>query len=238
MSQYFLRNNVHACHLADGSVFLDLNIQKYLSIDSRQSLALSLLVEDWVPKKDWNPDSPMSDEESRAFAEALNRRGLLTRHLHDANHCRATYLASSDGIEFAGRYPDDPSIRLVHLTRFCHAYLSVRARLRLRSLQQIVSENRRRKIDVSRKPRAEDFDVRALVNIFRRIRPLFYTAHDNCLFDSLVLIQFIRNFSITTSWILGVSTRPFGAHSWVQYGGLVISDSLEHVREFSPILIV
>jgi hypothetical protein len=35
-----------------------------------------------------------------------------------------------------------------------------------------------------------------------------------------------------------VTTRPFGAHSWVQDGTMVLNDQHEHVRGFRPILVV
>jgi hypothetical protein len=38
--------------------------------------------------------------------------------------------------------------------------------------------------------------------------------------------------------VLGVRMNPFSAHAWAQFGSIVLTDSLEQVREFTPILAV
>jgi hypothetical protein len=70
------------------------------------------------------------------------------------------------------------------------------------------------------------------------MRPLVITSHDKCLHDSLTLLRFLAAEKLYPSWVVGVRTRPFAAHSWVQSGDLVLNDTHEYVRGFTPILVV
>jgi hypothetical protein len=36
--------------------------------------------------------------------------------------------------------------------------------------------------------------------------------------------------------VLGVKLRPFGAHCWVEHEHMVVSDQLEMIHPFTPIL--
>lgn len=73
---------------------------------------------------------------------------------------------------------------------------------------------------------------------YDRLRPLVFTARDQCLFDSLVLINFLAGKGLFPRWIVGVKASPFRAHSWVQWGDLVLNDQHQNVQRFKPILIV
>ena len=73
---------------------------------------------------------------------------------------------------------------------------------------------------------------------YMRLRPFFFTAHDKCLHDSLTLIRFLARRGMFPAWVIGVRTRPFAAHSWVQSASLVLNDVHEHVRTYTPILVV
>jgi Transglutaminase-like superfamily len=77
-----------------------------------------------------------------------------------------------------------------------------------------------------------------LVAAFCRLRIWFYTAHRRCLFDSFVLAAFLIRQRVSCSFVIGVSTKPFRAHAWVQIGQFVLNDTAEHVQTFAPILIV
>jgi hypothetical protein len=46
--------------------------------------------------------------------------------------------------------------------------------------------------------------------------------------------RLVRN-GIGSAVMFGVMTRPFKAHCWVQIEDVVLNDSLDHVRLFTPI---
>jgi hypothetical protein len=79
--------------------------------------------------------------------------------------------------------------------------------------------------------------LQSMVSAYRRARPIVMTSKDRCLLDSLALIQFLASERLFPHWVIGVKTRPFGAHAWVQLGALVLNDRLERVRRFTPILV-
>ena len=71
-----------------------------------------------------------------------------------------------------------------------------------------------------------------------RLRPFALTSHDRCLNDSLALVHFLAGRGLFAQWVIGVRVHPFGAHSWVQHGGVVLNDLAERVRHYRPILVV
>jgi hypothetical protein len=81
-------------------------------------------------------------------------------------------------------------------------------------------------------------EIMRLLASFFRLRIWFYTADRRCLFDSLVLSNFLSRKQIPCTFVIGVSTKPFRAHSWVQMGAVVLNDTAEHVQTFTPILAI
>jgi hypothetical protein len=92
-----------------------------------------------------------------------------------------------------------------------------------------------------RKPRDDPPSSRALqtlVTLFLKIRVWFYTAKDACLLDSFVLASVLRWHNVDAKLHIGVTLMPFSAHAWVQVGSCVVDDTVEHICEFTPILVV
>ena len=97
--------------------------------------------------------------------------------------------------------------------------------LRWRSMHAIVSSVEDRRADfLSHDREAGDGIPRVMpmkrlqlaMVTFNKLRPLVFTARDRCLLDSLALINFLAAQQLYPSWVLGVKTSPFRAHSWVQ----------------------
>ena len=76
----------------------------------------------------------------------------------------------------------------------------------------------------------------SLISSFRQLRIWFYTAHDQCLFDSLVLSVFLTLLKVNCTFVIAVVSKPFLAHAWVQVGDMVLNDTAEHAQEFHPLL--
>ncbi len=76
------------------------------------------------------------------------------------------------------------------------------------------------------------------MHVFLRMRPWIYTAVDACLLDSLVLRDFLRRSGVHSTLVIGINTKPFAAHAWVQYGSQVLNDDAEHVLQFTPIITI
>lgn len=58
---------------------------------------------------------------------------------------------------------------------------------------------------------------------------------DQCLPRGIALYTLLQRQGFTPNLVIGV-TIPFTAHCWVQVGDRVVSDSLDRVRPFTPIL--
>lgn len=78
---------------------------------------------------------------------------------------------------------------------------------------------------------------RACIRGFEHAR-LIRTATDRCLPRSVALALGLAVRGIHTQLFVGVKTAPFAAHCWVQHGGDVLSDSVEEVRRYHPILVL
>lgn len=79
-------------------------------------------------------------------------------------------------------------------------------------------------------------ELRRLIVAFRVVRP-WYPRDALCLFDSLALLLFLRHCGHNCQWVFGVREDPFAAHCWIQYGPFVLSDKLERVRLYTPIMV-
>jgi hypothetical protein len=115
------------------------------------------------------------------------------------------------------------------------------AKLALRAwrFERVILRVKRRK--AARGPQQGPLDAsraRSLVEAFIRYRIYLFSSKDECLYDSLALIEFLARHGIYPDWRFGVQTRPFAAHCWVQQDDVVFNDTVEHVSGFTPIMVV
>ena len=59
-----------------------------------------------------------------------------------------------------------------------------------------------------------------------------------CLFRSRLLLAFLHRSGLNATWVFGVRTWPFEAHCWLQVQDLVLDDTVDNVRGFTPIFLV
>lgn len=76
------------------------------------------------------------------------------------------------------------------------------------------------------------------MNAFRQLRPWLYTANNHCLLDSLVAAHYLLRVHCEPRLIVGVRTRPFRAHAWVQSGDIAVDDIVERIQLFTPIMTI
>lgn len=79
--------------------------------------------------------------------------------------------------------------------------------------------------------------ARTLVGVFNSCKVLFGRPNA-CLFDSLAILHFLARFKIFPYWVFGLIPEPFQAHCWLQDRTVVINDSVSHVIEYTPIMLV
>jgi hypothetical protein len=126
-----------------------------------------------------------------------------------------------------------------HLLRLWHATVVTASWLKRRRLADIADRvEALRARHAHGRARLAPESLRAEAARYARLRPFALTSHDRCLNDSLALIHFLATQGHFPRWVIGVRVQPFGAHSWVQSGDLVLNDSPENVRHYRPILVV
>jgi hypothetical protein len=119
------------------------------------------------------------------------------------------------------------------------ALTSATLRIRHGSLERMTRWASRTNQDLKAEARPLEISrLRELVHTYTRLRPIFFAARDACLFESLVMLSFLSHYGIHADWVFGVRLRPWLAHCWLQRDGVVLSDTLDHVNMFTPIMVV
>lgn len=83
---------------------------------------------------------------------------------------------------------------------------------------------------------ARKTDLTALLADYRAALP-WTPFEGECLQRGFLLKRLLGSHGIASDWIFGVRTWPFAAHCWIQVDDLVVGDSLERVRTYTPIMV-
>lgn len=232
-----LARHVRACECEGQVILLDLRRSKYLAVGSAVAHALADRVQHWPVGADWPMKATAAAEQPKidAFAERLATQDLLTSNTRDreGDPVIPEANASLDYGDFTGE-PIPPS----RIASFLFSAARAAWWLRLRSLHAIAGTLATRRARLNGDSCGSLEASKAASAMFVRLRPLVFTSHEKCLFDSLALMAFLASEGHFPRWVIGVKTNPFGAHSWVQQGTTVLNDQHEYVRRFRPILVV
>lgn len=236
--EYWLPTHVRVCHTVAGLVFLDLLRNRYLGLSRRESALLSKIARELATRGD-EPLPTETSAEAKHVAEALVSRGLLSRA-----PSRSVFITREHELVPATRplVPDHDRLSLDSpqiVAAFAIAHLRARWKLRRTSLFEIATDlaERRLRSETNARLRPE-YDLVTLLKEFHRLRGFLFTAKDRCLLNALSLVDFLSRFGHFPMWVIGVRVKPWGAHSWVQLGDTVLDGSVEHVLEYTPILVV
>jgi hypothetical protein len=228
-------------------VLFDANRGKYLAVDGLKADRLVSRVEGWpLTERARDESSPAGvagvpdPQIERATQKTIGefvQAGLLTLDPERGKSARPTAI-TPPGSSF-DLFDLERSLR-PHLRYFPSFLVAcIRAKLRLRSLRMAVLIDKLNRRKAAWGGSTQDPEkLRRLVRAHCHLRPLVYTAHDACLFDSLVMVEFLAVYKVSATWIFGVYPAPFGPHCWVQAGSIVLNDTVGHVLHYSPILAI
>lgn len=231
-----LADHVRACQVGAQVVLLDLRHGRYIGVGGRPLQLLGAAIDGW-PAGEVAAQAPTFAPEVARLLQPLLAQGLLTQH--------ASERPPVIDIEEPARSFDvhdamaATRTRVCDLRRFLQAAAVASLWLRWRSMNAIVNAVAARRPGPD--PNCHGVDLprlRAAMVSYEKLRPLVFTARDQCLFDSLALMNFLAGERLFPRWVVGVKTSPFRAHSWVQFGGTVLNDQYENVRRFRSILVV
>jgi hypothetical protein len=239
MARYALADHVFVCVNGEHLVLLDLKEDRYWALEASKTAGLGTLVGGWpVKPTDSTAGAESPDPETAEAIEVLRGRGLLTNGVppgKDATPVAATIPArelAAEGDPAAGRGCST-------WLGFFVASATAKIVLRTSPFERVIRRVKRRKTLVG--PTAGQFDVeraRKLVEAFTRYRVFLFSSKNECLYDSLALLEYLARYGIYADWVFGVQTRPFAAHCWVQHGDIVFNDTVEHVSGYTPIMVV
>jgi Transglutaminase-like superfamily len=235
-TQLRLAPHVRACHSDGQVILLDLLRNKYLGVGGAHLPALASSVEGWPKYPPWEV-AVAEPVDVGALTSPLLKQGLLTTQPVSQplspSLQEAVFSLDADDV-IAG-----VALGTRRVCRFLRSAASASLGLRFHSLLSIANGVAARHARLEKPARPVSLEALSdTVGAYQRLRPLVFTAHDRCLHDSLALAHFLASEGIFPRWVIGVRTRPFGAHAWVQSGSIVLNDQHEHVRQFQPILVV
>jgi len=236
--------HIHVCVTAAGSVILDVKRDKYLGLGREETELLADAVSGW-PEPVWQR-SLCSDRSTRlnaekATCESLVADGVLER-VSDAKNARVVpalkdmrgeWISIGDELEVRGR------VTPRHIMHLLGAFWWARCSLAWRPFSIVVEEVRARKMHgASGLHQWEIRRLAAMVDVFRRLRPFVFAAEGRCLLHALTLIRFLSQYQLHPEWVIGVTTQPWGAHSWVQWDHYLLDSNPEKVCGYTPIMMV
>jgi hypothetical protein len=107
--------------------------------------------------------------------------------------------------------------------------------LRVRSLSSTLQSFERRK--TAARPRAGEHD-RLLLEVAAafKVTRLMASPLDRCLPRSLAAAHRLLDRGVVPELVFGIRLQPFTAHCWVRHGNVLVNESLDQVRNFTPIL--
>lgn len=235
--QLRLAPHVRACRCDDQVILLDLRRDKYLAVAGKPLGTLARTVQQW-------PSVPHDDEGTLPSADAGVRR-LLSQGLLTYKTIEHQRLPSASVPQPTASLDDEDCAQEAAVTarrslRFMQSAMTAAASLRFRTLMGAVSAvaARRARLQGEAAPPWTLEGANIAVAVYERLRPLVFTSREKCLFDSLALMQFLAHEGIFPRLVIGVKTKPFRAHAWVQSEETVFNDQHERVRQYTPILVV
>ncbi|MDR6709300.1 hypothetical protein J2X73_003689 [Novosphingobium sp. 1748] len=170
-----------------------------------------------------------------SYLEALVRAGIIEQQEAEGSitHCSLPVAPERgfDEQDLASWSVRDMALAILALGKTRHA-------LHQCSFAEILAEIRDAKCRADATVAgSEDRRAREIASAFYRMNA-YVTRYDQCLLRSLAMIRCLLANRVPADLMFGVATRPFRAHCWVQHRDLVLNDTLEGIRNYTPILVI
>lgn len=218
-----LRDGVTFAWVNGRSVFLDVHRGRYFAISPELDREFRTVLE-----------SSGKCDVSEALAERLCRAGIA-RLQPDPGATLAPLALKIPPISAADLRIGWPGLRGACAAVSSHLYAGVF--LKSASLVDVVESVRGARSRLSRAPTRWHADDRQIASAFAWSNRLF-SSNERCLQRSLGAIWLLLARGIEANLVFGVRLNPFLAHSWVQTPAQLVTDDCEHVRTFTPILVL
>jgi hypothetical protein len=238
---YAVPDHVYTCATEAGVVVLDARRGKYSIVPGDRARSLEVLVQGW-------PRLPLAEavagNQTAPSSTLLNSlvRGGIVMPVTDPRLrvcVRAVVSVAQEALLDALAARERTKIRWRHVVTFSLSVTYAIVMLKCRPFEALLHNLRRRKERRATAPAKHSIaHIRECVRIFSWLRPFAYAESDACLFDSVVLTDFLYRQGVSVDLLIGVRIRPFVAHSWVQTEGLALNGLPEYLAAYTPILSV
>jgi hypothetical protein len=244
---YRLADHVCACSIDRQVILLDLRRDKYIGFRASDAAIIAPHVRGWPTSSTLTAGMPdaKAAHESRNLLDELMQAGLISRDDIPRDEAISSISLDRPSATLIDGYVDVKSaISGRDVLRFLISSFAARMSMTSGLFYSTVRRIRQRRAAqnsvtaVQRGTLNDNLEeTRRLVSIYLRLRIFLFTAANECLFDSLALLTFLARYGILPLMIIGVKTRPFAAHCWLQQGSVVLNDTPDHVLKYSPILV-
>lgn len=216
---YRLRESVSFCTVGETVLFLDLKADRYFCLATRTNRAfLSVIRGQSLPNEDDGLAVLLRKELLiESPGDSLPTAPILPTPAHDLEVVRSTPL------------------RKAAIAAACAHRLAALGRVRRHPLADTVGRLRYRRMDAV----AQQADREEMAEISGAARAVdkLLRSQDRCLSRSLAIADHCAARGYFPSFVMGVRI-PFAAHCWIQDGDCVLSEPVEKVADFKPILVV
>ena len=232
--RYFLAQHIFYSNIDGHFIVLDLRKNKYLLLGESEKLVFRALFE--------NEDSIGSNEPHDLEQSIMDlvEQGMLVDGPKKGRQDISSDLPLIARDMNSYLYDGIPKIRASHVYQCFKAFLYTKIVWWFNPMEGVIRKIKRRKDRrLAKNPPALSFErICDIVEIFRILRGLFYTAHDECLFDSLVMVNFLASYGIYPKLVFGVEMGPFAAHAWVQDGDRIYNGFMSQTVGFKPVMVI
>jgi hypothetical protein len=238
MARYGLAKHVFVCADEEYIVVLDVKQDRYFTLEAARTAALRPLLPGWPAPPAASSSSDGPEIAADEAAAPLLRQGWLLELPATSKEATPARLAPPQTELLGDSTAESARIGVRAVLNFVFAAVFAKLALRFWRFERLI---RRVAARGAAQPDGGSFDVvraRQLVDIFGRLRVFLFSHREECLHDSLALLEFLARYEVLPRWVFGVRARPFVAHCWVQYEDIVFNDTAEHVTSYTPIMVV
>ena len=237
---YFLAPQVYVSARDDYVVLFDTQSGKYLALNNRQSRQLAGMIHGWPDQPDGarslgseTAPTPQNPGAAGSIVNSLLQRGLLTEDPTIGKS--AAPIAGHTALETFPITPLERSLRpyLRYLPGFLLACFRAKMLHRSMHLPRVLARLQARRRRWGNQTPPDEEKLRTLVRAHHHLRPLVYSWKDQCLFDSMVLLEFLALHRADATWVFGIHTWPWIPHCWVRWGKYLLNEGSWRAGRYS-----
>lgn len=219
---YALRPGLHFCLSEGRVVLLDLDADRYFALSDPVNNAFIALANEGA------------ETTGLASLAPLIKRRILVRADRDDEQLTIKYAEAPTSELDRPRSPAPMALVGAALVSEAAAAWQTRKK----PLMSIVTDIQRMRTSLDRHPKRRAAPELGLLVAASFRTDYLISRSDYCLRRSVALIYLMARYRMFPSLVIGVRARPFAAHCWVQVDGMILNDSFDRVRTYSPILVV